>query len=103
MHRPYSSLFGHAEPSSSIHVGQTRVVIEPISRRLTPSRVPPGYRSLSDMEISPHGYQHGSIHGRQNTSYHGEDPISHSPIKVHLIEFVESQVHMVISNDIFTG
>ena len=31
MHRPYSSLVSHVEPSSSIHVGQTRVVTEPIS------------------------------------------------------------------------
>ena len=35
MHRPYSSLFSHVEPSSSIHVGQTRVVTEPVSRTLT--------------------------------------------------------------------
>ena len=83
MRRPYSSLVSHVEPSSSIPAGQTRVVTEPVSRTLTPSRVSPGYRSLSDMEISPHGSQHGSMHGGQNPSYRGEDPISHSQFIVH--------------------
>ena len=55
------------------------------------------------MEISPHGSQHGSMHGGQNPSYHGEDPISHSQFIVHPTEVVESQVHTVISNPVFTG
>ena len=33
MRRPYSSLYSHAKPSSSILVGQTRVVIEPVHER----------------------------------------------------------------------
>ena len=83
MRRPYSSLVSHAKPSSSIPIGQTRVVTEPVSRTLTPSRVPLGYRSLSDMVNSPHGSQHGSMRGGQNPSYHGEDPISHSQFIIH--------------------
>ena len=70
---------------------------------LNPSRVPPVYRSLSDMDISPHGSQHESMHGRKNPSYHGEDPISYSQFIVHPTKVVESQVHTVISNLVFTG
>ena len=88
MHRPYSSSFSHGEPSSSIPVGQTRVVTEHVSRMLTLSQVTPSYRSLNDMEISPHGSQHGSMHGGQNPSYHGEDHVSHSQFIVHPIEDV---------------
>ena len=69
---------------------------------LTPSQVPPGYRSLSDMDISPHGSEHESMHGGQNPSYHGEDPISHLQFIVHPTKVVESQVHTVISNLAFT-
>ena len=54
------------------------------------------------MVIYPHGYQHVSIRGGQNTSYYGDDLISHSQFIVHPIEPVESQVHTVISNPIFT-
>ena len=54
------------------------------------------------MEISPHGSQHGYMHGGQNPSYHGEDPISHSQFIVHPTEVVESQVHTVDLNLVFT-
>ena len=103
MHRPYSSLVSHVESSSIILVVQTRAMKEPSSQTLTPSRFPPSYRSLSDMEISPHGVEYGSMHGGYNPSYHGEDPISHSQFIVHPTKDVEPQVHTVISNPVFTG
>lgn len=54
------------------------------------------------MVISPHGSQHGSMNGGENSSYHGEDTVYHSQFIVHPIEVVESQVHTVISNLVFS-
>ena len=51
----------------------------------------------------PHGFQHGSMNGGQNLSYHGEDHISQSQVIVHPTKDVESQVHTIISNIVFTG